>query len=137
MGRCLCVACDEYSCDSRWDICPGVNNHWRPLQDSYQFHCPRHCEGLGGYQQVQGWRWLDCFPTNWPVHIVWWWSFWWPRKNCMEQKSLVLHIATNFPSEVYVCVCVYISYVILSVCVHNEDTNSISFGVSFLNLKYL
>ena len=29
------------------------------------------------------------------------------------------------------------AYVILSVCVHNEETNTISFGVSFFYLKYL
>ncbi|CBI28392.3 unnamed protein product, partial [Vitis vinifera] len=55
--------------------CTRPNNHWRTLQGSYQFHCPRQCEGPDGYQQVQGLSWLDCFPTNRPVHIVWWWSF--------------------------------------------------------------
>ena len=29
-------------------------------------------------------------------------------KTVWGRNALVLHIATNFPSEVYVCVCVYI-----------------------------
>ncbi|RVW37621.1 Polygalacturonase [Vitis vinifera] len=41
--------------------CTRPNNHWRTLQRSYQFHCPRQCEGPDGYQQVQGLSWLDCF----------------------------------------------------------------------------
>ncbi|WJZ99657.1 hypothetical protein VitviT2T_018080 [Vitis vinifera] len=31
--------------------CTRPNNHWRTLQGSYQFHCPRQCEGPDGYQQ--------------------------------------------------------------------------------------